>query len=197
MSRQLSAARFSAHVESLIQPALASCDIMFRPSGRNVKTITPALFLILALVNVGVADETTFRDVRLANAHGALINASLAFNDESKTVVVQDTNGQIVTIPYAQIDALSYEYTKQHRLKQGLFVGMLSPGTGIIIALTKSRSHWLDIDFHEQDAPRSVVLRLDKRTYHEVCEAAKIHTGKVVSDLGKTTGKSVKDKMKK
>jgi len=62
--------------------------------------------------------------------------------------------------------------------------------------LTKSRSHWLDIDFHEQDAPKSVVLRLDKRTYHEVCEAAKAHTGTEVSDLGRTTGKSVKDKMK-
>jgi len=73
----------------------------------NVKTITSALLLILALVNVGVADEATFRDVRLANAHGMLINASLAFNDESKTVVVQDSNGQTVTIAYAQIDALS------------------------------------------------------------------------------------------
>jgi hypothetical protein len=66
-------------------------------------------------------------------------------------------------------------------------LGLLSPGTGIIVALTKSKGHWLDIDFHEQDVAKTVVLRLEKRDYQKVCDAAKAHTGKEVALLGRTT----------
>jgi len=38
-----------------------------------------------------------------------------------------------------------------------------SLGAGAIVMLTKSKSHWLYIDFHEQNIPKSVVLRMDKR----------------------------------
>ena len=38
-----------------------------------------------------------------------------------------------------------------------------SLGAGAIVMLTKPKSHWLYIDFHEQNAPKSVVLRMDKR----------------------------------
>ena len=86
--------------------------------------------------------------------------------------------------------------TKKHRLKQGLALGMLSPGTGIIVAFTKSKNHWLEIDFYDQDKPRALVLKLDKRNYQKVCDAAKAHTGKDVAMIGKTDAKAIKGKLK-
>ena len=59
-----------------------------------------------------------------------------------------------------------------------------SLGAGAIVMLTKSKSHWLYIDFHEQNVSRSVVLRLDKKEYPQIFEAVKTHTGKEVEFLG-------------
>jgi hypothetical protein len=73
---------------------------------------------------------------------------------------------------------------------------LLSPGTGIIVALTRSRGHWLDIDFHEQNVPQTVVLRLDKRDYQKVCDPAEAHTGKEAAILARTTTKLIKGKIK-
>jgi hypothetical protein len=157
-----------------------------------MKITACVLVLMFALIGRSIAEETAFRDVKLASAKGTLTKASLTFSDQSKAVIVQSADGQVVTIPYNQIDNFSYEYTKKHRIEQGVALGLLSPGAGIIVALTRSKGHWLDIDFHEQNVPKTVVLRLDKRDYQKVCDAAKAHTGKEVAILGRTTTRLIK-----
>jgi hypothetical protein len=96
-----------------------------------------------------------------------------------------------VTIPYDQLDKFSYEYTKKHRITQGAVVMVASLGAGAIVMLTRSKSHWLYIDFHDQNVPKSVVLRMDKNEYKKIFEAVKMHTGKEVEFLG-DAGKSKK-----
>ena len=65
-----------------------------------------------------------------------------------------------------------------------------SLGAGAIVMLTKSKSHWLYINFHEQNVSRSVVLRMDKKEYPQILEAVKTHTGKEVEFLGDAKNKS-------
>ena len=168
--------------------------ICARPN-ENVRVLAPILaaFVFLGFAD---ADETTFRDVQFASAKGELANASVTFSDDTKAIVIHVSDGPLVNIPYDHVDSLSYEYTKKHRLKPALAVGIFSPGTGMIIALTKAKNHWLDIDFHDQDAAKAVVLRLSKRDYQKVCDAAKIHTGKDVSLAGKTTTQAIQGKIK-
>lgn len=57
--------------------------------------------------------------------------------------------------------------------------------------MTKSKSHWLYIDYHEQNAPKVVVLRMDKHEYKKIVAAVPAHTGKEVQDLG-NAGKKTK-----
>ena len=128
---------------------------------------------------------------------GSLTKASLIFEDANKQVVVRVSDGRVFTIAYGQIDKVSYEYTRKHRLKNGAEVALLSPGTGAIVAFTKSRNHWLEIDFRNQDAPNVFILKLDKRNYRQVCDAARVHAGKQVTLFGETTTQSIKDKLKK
>lgn len=151
----------------------------------------------MILFSVAVsAQEAVFRDVQFPGSKGQLTNATLKFSDEDKLIETRLSDGRIVTVMYSQIDTISYEYTKKHRLKQGVALAMLSPGTGIIVAFTKSKNHWLEIDFHDQNVPNALVLKLDKRDYKKICDAAKAHTGKDVAVLGKTDTKSLKAKIK-
>ena len=149
-----------------------------------MRRVTATLLMVILGVNVALAEEAAFRRVKLADAKGKQTDASLIFSDDFKNVTVQVANRDFVVVPYDQIDRVSYEYTKKHRITQGAIVMMASLGAGAIVMLTKSKSHWLYIDFHEQNAPKSVVLRMDKNEYKKIFDAVKTHTGKDVEFLG-------------
>jgi hypothetical protein len=160
-----------------------------------MKKVTSFLATVFLMINLSSAEETAFRGVKLADAKGKQSDASLIFSDNNKDVVVRVADRDFITVPYDQLDKFSYEYTKKHRVTQGAIVMVASLGAGAIVMLTKSKSHWLYIDFHEQNAPKTVVLRMDKKEYKSIFDAVKTHTGKEVEFLG-DAGKAKKDKDK-
>jgi hypothetical protein len=138
--------------------------------------------------------DAAFRGVKLADAKGKQTDAALIFSDTKQTVSVRVADRDFVSVPYGQLDKFSYEYTKKHRVTQGAVVMVASLGAGAIVMLTKSKSHWLYMDFREQNVPRSLVLRMDKREYKNILEALKTHTGKEVEFLNDAASGSKKDK---
>lgn len=158
-----------------------------------MKRTIAVLLTLFATLNLSLADETAFRGVKVADAKGNQADASLIFSDNNKNVNVRVADRDFVTIPYDQIDKFSYEYTKKHRITQGAVVMVASLGAGAIVMLTKSKSHWLYIDYHEQNVPKSLVLRMDKNEYKKIFDAVKTHTGKEVEFLGDAKEKAKKD----
>lgn len=156
---------------------------------------TIALVLIaLGLTRVTVAEDGAFGGIKLADVKGQQADARLIFSDTNRNLVVRVADRDFVAVSYDQLDKFSYEYTKKHRITQGAIVMAASLGAGAIVMLTKSKSHWLYIDFHEQGTPKNIVLRLDKGEYRKVLEAVKVHTGKEVEFLGEAKKKSKKEK---
>lgn len=137
----------------------------------------------LAVANISFAEQSAF-NVKLPDAKGKQADARLVFSDETKNVAIHVADRDLVSVPYEQVDKFSYEYTKKHRVTQGAVVMVASLGAGAIVMLTKSKSHWLYIDYHEQNVPKSVVLRMDKGDYKKIFEAVKTHTGKEVEFIG-------------
>jgi len=152
--------------------------------------------MLFTFVSSSLAEETAFNGVKLADAKGKQVDARLVFSDTNKNLVVRVADRDFVTIPYGQLDKFSYEYTKKHRITQGAVVMVASLGAGAIVMLTKSKSHWLYIDFHEQNVPKSVVLRMDKKEYQKIFDAIETHTGKQVEFLGDAKKKDEKNKGK-
>ena len=150
--------------------------------------------LIFALPSLGVAEQTTFRRVKVVDARNKEADAHLVFNDTDKKMVVRVADRDFMTIPYDQLDKVSYEYTKKHRITAGALVMIASLGAGAVVMLTSSKSHWLYVDYHEQTVPKTLVLRMDKKEYKDIMAAYPVHTGKEVENLGKAQKKSKKDK---
>ncbi len=150
----------------------------------QVKRIISVFLMILVAFSLSFAEETAFRGVKLADAKGKQADASLIFSDNNKTVIVRVADRDFVTIPDDQLDKVSYEYTKKHRITAGALVMVASLGAGAVVMLTKSKSHWLYIDYHEQNAPKTVVLRMDKGEYKKIIAAVNTQTGKEVQFLG-------------
>jgi hypothetical protein len=147
-----------------------------------VKRITSVLLVIFIALTTGLAEETSFSRVAVPDSKGRQAKAILTFSDDHKAIEVNPAKGTAVSIPYGEIDKFSYEYTKRHRINdESIFT---APVGGAIVMLTKSKSHWLEIDYHEGNLPKSFVLRMDKHEYLRILDAVKAHTGKEAEVLG-------------
>ena len=160
------------------------------------KAISILAVILMVALNVSFGEETAFNGCKLADVKGKQAEARLIFSDDAKSVIVRSVDRDVVTIPYENIDKFSYDYAKKHRITQGAIVMVASLGAGAIVMLTKSKSHWLYIDFHEQNAPKSVVLRMDKNEYQKIFAAVKTHTGKDVQFIGEASKDKDKNKPK-
>jgi hypothetical protein len=153
---------------------------------KTVSKLASVLILILLTVNLGFAEEASFRRVKVPvvkGKHTTQIKAVLAFSDDHKAIEVYPAKGNTVSIPYSQIDKCSYEFTKKHRVNAGTIV--TAPiGIGLVVMLTKSKSHWLEVDYREKDVPRAFVVRMDKKNYIRILDAVRNHTGKEAEVLG-------------
>ena len=107
----------------------------------------------------------------------------MTFSDTDKAVEVRPVKGDAVTIPYAQANKFSYEFTRKHRIKSGLEL-LVIPPVGLFVMCTRSTLHWLVMDYNEQEIPRTYILRMHKREYLLILDAVKAHTGKDVEVLG-------------
>jgi hypothetical protein len=147
------------------------------------KTFAPLLGLFL-LTHLAVAEETSFKRIKVPDPKGHQRKAILTFSDHDKAVEIRPLKGSAVDIPYAQIDRFSYEFTRKHRIKQGAVVMAVSIAGGAIVMMTRSRSHWLEIDYFDQQIPKAYVVRMDKHDYLHILDAVKTHTGKDAEILG-------------
>jgi hypothetical protein len=137
--------------------------------------------VILILSRLAPAADISFPKTKLADPKGQQTPANLIFEEGTKSLLVRTRDVTVAEIPYSNIDKLSYDYSKRHRITSGAIVMVASIGAGAIVMLTKSKSHWFTVDYHEGTVPKSLVLRLHKDEYKKVLETAKAQTGKDIT----------------
>lgn len=142
-----------------------------------------ACLCVFWLSTAGSAQDMAFRKTKVADAKGKQAPADLVFRQSKQCVEVSVAGHQIAEIPYSTIDKFSYEYTKQHRIKQGAVVMVASLGAGAVVMLTKSKSHFLTVEYRDGAAAKELVLRMDKSEYKTILDTVKAQTGKEVEFL--------------
>lgn len=103
---------------------------------------------------ISAAAQTAFR-VEVPDLKGKETKSVLMFNDIGKTIQISPAKHVPVIIPYANIDKCSYQYTHG----------------------AEGKVHWLEIDYHEGDAPKEIVVRMNSRNRIKILDALKAHTG--------------------
>jgi len=124
----------------------------------GVKTISSVLLSFTLLTAIGTA-ETAFR-VEVPDLKGKEAKAILMFDDVTKSIEIRPTKHVPVVIPYANIEKCSYQYTHERTA-----------------ALTEAKVHWLEIDYHEGDAHKEIVVRMSNSNRIKILDALKRYTG--------------------
>jgi hypothetical protein len=148
-----------------------------------VRRTAPPILVFILLFSASFAEETTFHRIKAAGPKGEPVNATLTFSDDHKAIEINPVKGKAVSIPYSEIDNVSYEYTKKHRVTEGSMI-TAPVGIGAVAMLTKSKVHWLEIHYIEEDIRKTYLVRMDKHNYLRILEALKKHTGKDAEVLG-------------
>jgi len=65
-----------------------------------MKRIISVLLMVMVVINLGIAEETAFNGVRLADAKGKQADARLMLSDTNKNLVVRVADRDFVTVPY-------------------------------------------------------------------------------------------------
>jgi hypothetical protein len=147
-----------------------------------VKNNVICLALMASLSLAAMGQEATFEKTRFTSVSMPReADVILTVTDNSVLIKGKKANGIDMSIPFASIDNLSYELAERHRVGEGAAVMVLSLGAGAILMATKSKSHWLDIGYHEGAVKQSVVLRLDKSEYQDVLSTLEHNTGKPIA----------------
>lgn len=152
----------------------------------NKRTLSLALILILA--PTVLAQDVTFSKTRYSSVKQPKeTEVALTITNSEMLIKGKKENGITVEIPYSSIDSVSYEVAARHRVQEGAGVMLLSPATGAVIMLTKTKSHWLDIEYHDGEAKQEMILRLDKSEYKKVLSTLEARMGKPIARLDTKT----------
>ena len=146
------------------------------------KTAVVILTILLA-AELSAADAVSFHDTRIVDKKQTQVHADLIFNPDSRSITLRVADNNYAQIPYDAIDKFSYQFSKKHRFMEGALVMVAWIPAGLVVMATKSKSHWLYIDYKQDGVPTELVVRLHKREYKRVLETAQRETGKNVENI--------------
>ena len=139
------------------------------------------LSLLISVTSFAAADDVIFHRTQVVGGKNHEAKAQLVFSPAARILSVRVADRVVAEIPYDHIDKISYEYSKHHRVKQGAIIMVASLGAGGIVMLTKSKSHWLYVDYKDNEIPKSIVLRMDNKEHKNILMTAREQTEKEVA----------------
>jgi hypothetical protein len=96
----------------------------------------------------------------------------------------------IVTIPAASITEISYGQDVHRRVGAAIGLAVISLGVGALMALTKSKKHYIGLTWANGDQKGGFAMQCDKNDYRGVLTALEGITGKKAVDSDAMTVKN-------
>jgi len=141
-------------------------------------------FVLVTIVPVSLAEDVTFGKTRYSSPKERKeADVNFTVSDSKLVVNGKKKSALHVEIPFSSIDAVSYESATRHRTGEGVALLSTSPLAGAILMSKKTKSHWLDIEYHDGKAKQLLILRLDKSEYEKVISTLESRTGKKIATL--------------
>jgi CxxC motif-containing protein (DUF1111 family) len=109
---------------------------------------------------------------------------------ESNQVRLAKDNADVVKIPASTITEISYGQDVHRRIGTAVAVGVFTLGVGALIALSKSKKHYIGLIWADGDKKGGLALQCDKNDYRGILAGLEGVSGKKAVDSETMTVKN-------
>jgi hypothetical protein len=111
------------------------------------------------------------------------------FIDSNQVRLVRD-NAEVITIPASAVTEISYGQDVHRRVGAAIGLAVISFGIGALMALTKSKKHFVGLTWADGDKKGGFAMQCDKNDYRGVLAGLEGVTGKKAVDSDAMTVKN-------
>ena len=111
------------------------------------------------------------------------------FIDSNQVRLVRD-KGEVITIPASAVTEISYGQDVHRRVGAAIGLAVVSFGIGALMALTKSKKHYVGLTWAEGDKKGGFAMQCNKNDYRGVLAGLEGVTGKKAVDSDAMTVKN-------
>ena len=111
------------------------------------------------------------------------------FIDQDKVRLVKD-KAEVLTIPAAAVTEISYGQDVHRRVGAAIGLAVISLGIGALMALSKSKKHFVGLTWVDGDKKGGFAMQCDKNDYRGVLAGLEGVTGKKAVDSDAMTVKT-------
>jgi hypothetical protein len=110
--------------------------------------------------------------------------------DPAQIRIVQDKVTTLVTIPASSVTEISYGQDVHRRIGAAIGVAVFTLGIGALLALTKSKKHFIGLTWASGETKGGFAMQCDKNEYRGILTALEGITGKKAVDSEAMTVKN-------
>lgn len=111
------------------------------------------------------------------------------FIDQDKIRLVQDGK-EVASVPASSVTEISYGQDVHRRVGSAIAVGAVTLGLGALMALSKSKKHFVGLTWADGDKKGGLAMQCDKNEYRGILAGLEGVTGKKAVDSDAMTVKN-------
>jgi hypothetical protein len=119
-------------------------------------------------------DGGSLGDVKAGSGIKLIINSS--------TITFVKDKQELVSVPSSAITEISYGQDVHRRVGTAVAVGVFTLGAGALVALSKSKKHFIGLTWADNDKKGGLAVQCDKNDYRGILAALEGVTGKKAVD---------------
>lgn len=150
-----------------------------------------AVFLCLMIPVTAFAADNSYK---VAYDGGSITNAKVGSNAtlsfDATHIQLTSKDADLVTIPVSAITEISYGQDVHRRVGAAIGLAVVSFGVGALMALTKSKKHFVGLTWVDGDKKGGFVMQCDKNDYRGILLGLEGVTGKKAVDSDAMTVKN-------
>lgn len=150
-----------------------------------------ALFLCLIVPVAAFAADNTYKVTYDGGSiTGTKTGSSARLDIESNQIRLMSKDSDLATVPVSSVTEISYGQDVHRRVGAAIGLAVVSFGVGALMALTKSKKHYIGITWADGDKKGGFVMQCDKNDYRGILLGLEGVTGKKAVDSDAMTVKN-------
>lgn len=156
----------------------------------NIKQWIASILCVLITSTVLMAEDGYKVMYDGGSLAGVKTGAELHLHIQANQISFTSKKADVISIPTTSVTEISYGQDVHRRIGAAIGLAMVSLGVGALMALTKSKKHYVGLTWADGDKKGGFAMQCDKRDYRGILAGLEGVTGKKAVDSEALTVKN-------